>query len=286
MTIDIPIVGDRDNYCVFGNPISHSKSPLIHAAFARQCHQAIAYTAVLVPEGQFADYLERFRELGGRGANVTLPFKTDAWRLCNSRTPRAERSGAVNTLWFDDAGRVCGDNTDGAGLVADIRNLGWAIRGRSVLLLGAGGAGRGVIPSLLDQRPARLFIANRTAERAEALASSFSADGDVAGGGFASISGQFDLVINATSASLKGEVPDLPVSTLAAGAACYDMMYGRAPTPFLRWASGNGIDRLADGLGMLVEQAAEAFEIWRGIRPDTPPVLAMLRARLEVSAEI
>jgi shikimate dehydrogenase len=210
---------------------------------------------------------------------VTLPFKTEAWALCARRSARAERAGAVNTLWFDTDGRLQGDNTDGAGLVTDmVANQGWQVRDRDVLLLGAGGAARGVIPALIAQQPHSLFIANRSADKAVELAAVFADAGRVQGGGFSEATDPFDIIINATSASLKGEVPPVSASVLRADAVCYDMMYGREPTPFMRWAAANGARQCIDGLGMLVEQAAEAFEIWRGIRPETAPVLAFLRS--------
>lgn len=279
MSIELSLVAGCDNYCVFGNPIAHSKSPIIQAAFARQTGQKLAYTAVLVPEGRFPAYLNRFAELGGKGANVTVPFKTEAWSLCAQRAARAELAGAVNTLWFDSAGRVQGDNTDGAGLVTDMMaNQGWELLDRDILLLGAGGAARGVVPALLAQRPRRIFIANRTPDRAIALARVFADSGPVDGGGFAEAADRFDIVINATSASLRGEVPPISPAVLGADTACYDMMYAVEGTPFLRWANAHGVRRFVDGLGMLVEQAAEAFEIWRGIRPETAPVLGQLRS--------
>jgi shikimate dehydrogenase len=274
-----------DRYCVFGNPVSHSKSPAIHAAFARQTGQHLSYEAILAPRDAFTAAVQSFAQERGRGANVTLPFKEEAFSLSAELTPRAAAAGAVNTLSFRP-GTVLGDNTDGAGLVADLRsNLGCALAGRRILLLGAGGAARGVIGPLLGQRPASLTVANRTPSKADALAKMFDAAAAEAaaaiqGCGFAALAGErFDVVINATSASLAGEVPDLPLGLFAAGCLAYDMMYGREPTPFLRFAQEQGAARLADGLGMLVEQAAEAFFVWRGLRPDTAPVLAELRQR-------
>lgn len=265
-----------DHYAVFGNPIAHSKSPVIHAAFARQTGQDMDYTALLAPLDGFAECVAAFRAGGGRGANVTVPFKEAAWRLANRCTPRAEAAQAVNTLRFDGA-EILGDNTDGAGLVCDLtRNLGLDLRGRRILLMGAGGAARGVVQPLLEQNPAALFIVNRTATRALELAERFRAWGPVAGGGYADLAGAaYDLVINATAASLAGELPPLPEGVFAPGGVAYDMMYGR-DTPFLQRARQAGV-RTADGLGMLVEQAAEAFHLWRGVRPDTAPVIALLR---------
>jgi shikimate dehydrogenase len=265
-------------YCVFGNPIGHSKSPAIHALFARQTGEKIRYEAMLAPLDGFAASVQSFVVAGGRGANVTVPFKEEAFRLCHRHSPRAQLAGAVNTLSFVD-GKILGDNTDGAGLVRDLTaNLKTALTARRILLLGAGGAARGALGPLLEQSPAALVIANRTASKAADLAVNFAALGPVRGGSYADLAGeQFDVVINATSASLGGEVPPLPESVFAAEALAYDMMYGKGDTPFLANARSRGVANLADGLGMLVEQAAEAFFVWRGVRPDTLPVLEELR---------
>ena len=264
-----------DAYAVFGNPIAHSKSPLIHTAFARQTGQDLVYTARLAPLDGFNGAIEAFRSEGGRGANVTVPFKEQAFALATRRTPRAEAAGAVNTLRFEADG-ILGDNTDGAGLVRDLTaNLGFDPAGKRILLMGAGGAARGVILPLLEGAPASLYIANRTPEKAETLARVFGA-GQVAGGGYADLPTSFDLVINATSASLAGDMPPLPDAVFAEDTLAYDMMYGK-DTPFLAFARARGA-RVSDGLGMLVEQAAESFLLWRGVRPQTGPVIAMLRA--------
>jgi shikimate dehydrogenase len=265
-----------DRYAVFGNPIAHSKSPLIHAEFARQTGQDMVYEARLAPLSGFVAEVERFRAEGGKGANVTVPFKVEAFHYARVCTERARQAGAVNTLKFD-GDVVLGDNTDGAGLVRDITvNLGEPIRGRRVLLVGAGGAARGVVHPLLAQGPAFLFIANRTVDKARALAQALTAEGPVAAGGFADLGAQsFDLVINATSAGLADELPPLPETVFSTGALAYDMVYGR-PTPFMAFAHRCGA-RVADGLGMLVEQAAESFFLWRGVRPDTAPVIELLR---------
>ncbi|MBL8415510.1 MAG: shikimate dehydrogenase [Propionivibrio sp.] len=267
-----------DRYCVFGNPIGHSKSPLIHAAFARQTGEDISYSAILAPLDGFAASVHAFVAAGGRGANVTVPFKEQAWQLVSRRTARAELAGAVNTLVFGNA-EIVGDNTDGAGLLLDIAlNLRCPLLARRILLLGAGGAARGVSGPLLEARPAALVIANRTAARAHALAGHFAPLGAVTGCSFSELAGQsFDIVINATSASLGDALPPLPPGLFAAGSLAYEMMYGREDTPFLAFARAQGAAQLADGLGMLVEQAAEAFHVWRGVRPDVAPVLAMLR---------
>ncbi len=265
-----------DTYAVFGNPIAHSKSPRIHAEFARQTGQDMRYAALLTPLQDFTETVLAFRAGGGRGANVTVPFKEAAWALCGRRSERAELAGAVNTLKFEGE-EIYGDNTDGAGLVRDLTaNLGVPLAGRRILLMGAGGAARGVLGPLLEQRPDALFIVNRTADKATALATLFAGRGAVAGGGYDAARGPYDVVVNATAASLAGDLPPLPEDVFAPGALAYDMMYGR-DTPFLAFARGRGA-RAADGLGMLVEQAAEAFFLWRGVRPLTAPVIALLRA--------
>jgi shikimate dehydrogenase len=273
-----------DLYCVFGNPISHSKSPLIHTAFAAQCGQDLSYEARRAPIDGFAASVRAFVAAGGRGANVTVPFKEEAFRLATRLSVRAELAAAVNSLRFDGA-EILGDNTDGAGLLRDLSvNLSCAIAGQRVLLLGAGGAARGVVAPLLEERPAVLVIANRHIVRAQELAQRFAATATAAlphGCGYPELAGQsFDLVINATSASLAGALPPLPVapSIFAPASLAYDMMYGKGDTPFLAFARAQGAARLADGLGMLVEQAAEAFHFWRGVRPDSAPVIAALRA--------
>jgi shikimate dehydrogenase len=262
-----------DRYAVFGHPIAHSKSPLIHAAFARQTGQDMRYDAILAPLDGFAASVAAFIAGGGRGANVTVPFKEEAFRLANRLSPRAQGAGAVNTLIFDNG--ILGDNTDGAGLVADLtRNLNRPLTGKRILLLGAGGAARGVIEPLLEQQPATLVIANRTVSRAQQLAELFGHG--IRACGFDEATTPFDLVINATAASLAGELPPLSPQLFTANTLAYDMMYGR-DTPFLTFARAHGA-ATADGLGMLVEQAAEAFYAWRGVRPDTAPVIAGLRA--------
>jgi shikimate dehydrogenase len=270
-----------DRYAVFGNPISHSKSPRIHALFAAQTHQDMSYEALLAPLDGFAAAVQAFAAAGGRGANVTVPFKEEAFRLATELTPRARAAGAVNTLGFAD-GVIRGDNTDGAGLVRDLKaNLGCDIAGRRVLLLGAGGAARGVILPLLEENPAGLTIANRTEEKAFRLALEFAPFLAAAVSlpeacGFPQLAGrEFDLVINATSAGLSDSELPLPPRLFAPRALAYDMVYGRE-TPFMKQAHAAGC-RVADGLGMLVEQAAEAFFVWRAVRPATGPVLATLR---------
>jgi shikimate dehydrogenase len=265
-----------ERYAVIGNPVAHSKSPWIHAEFARATGQDIEYGRIEAPLGGFARAVEEFRAAGGRGANVTLPFKDEAFLYCkDSVTDRARVAGAVNTLVFEGE-RVSGDNTDGAGLLRDLTvNLGRSLAGRRVLLMGAGGAAQGVLGPLAAAGPARLVIANRTAERARALARRFAG---ALGGGYEEFrKEEFDFLINATSAGLAGESPPLARSAFAPGALAYEMVYGRE-TPFMTLARGCGA-ATHDGTGMLVEQAAESFFVWRGVRPETAPVLAALRGR-------
>lgn len=265
-------------YAVIGNPIAHSKSPEIHAWFAQQTGQDLCYERLLAPLDDFAGTVRRFIEQGGQGANVTVPFKLEAHDLADLLSPRARAAGAVNTLVFRDR-RIEGDNTDGAGLVADIvRNAAVPIAGKRILLLGAGGAARGVMQPLLAQAPARLLIANRTASKATELAQRFADGAPVLpeGCGFDAIAGEFDLVINATSASLAAELPPVDPRCFARDAFAYDMMYGKEPTVFMRFAQTCGA-RVRDGLGMLIEQAAESFTLWRGVRPPTAELFSRLR---------
>jgi len=271
-----------DQYAVIGNPIGHSKSPNIHRQFAKQTKQNLEYTAQCAPLDDFAAYMDKFFSNGGKGANITVPFKLEAMAYASRLTPRAERAGAVNTLVLQDDGTVLGETTDGLGMCQDIQaNLGWSISGKRVLILGAGGAVRGVIEPILEQAPAGLTIANRTVEKAQSLFREFESQGLIQACGFENLVGQsFDLVINGTSASLAGDLPPLPVGVLAKGARCYDMMYGAEPTVFMAWARSQGAAGISDGLGMLVEQAAESFVIWRGCRPQTDSVMAMLRDEL------
>ncbi|GHE21892.1 shikimate dehydrogenase [Halomonas urumqiensis] len=268
-----------DRYCVFGHPVGHSKSPGIHVAFATQTGQDIDYTAIEAPLDDFPGAWRAFTAAGGCGANVTVPFKEDAFRLCDVLSPRAQRAGAVNTLVLGKDGQTWGDTTDGVGLVRDLKHHGVALAGSRVLVLGAGGAVRGILEPLLVEGPEQLMVANRTPAKAEALAADFADLGAIHGGGFEAVAGPFDVVINGTSASLAGDLPPLPDDLFAEGASAYDMMYGAEPTVFLRWASARGA-RCTDGLGMLVEQAAESFFLWRNRRPDTAPVLEALRKSL------
>lgn len=272
-----------DRYCVFGNPIKHSKSPLIQAEFAHQVQQTIEYTAQEAPLDGFAGAWRAFIDAGGRGANVTVPFKGDAFALCDTLSHRARRAGAVNTLIVGGNGRTYGDNTDGVGLVRDLAYHRVALTGKRVLVVGAGGAVRGILEPLLAELPSEVVVVNRTAAKAEQLASDFADLGNIQGGGFETVSGVFDVVINGTSASLSGDLPPLPDELFADNAWAYDMMYGSEPTVFLQWAGPRGA-KLLDGLGMLVEQAAESFFLWRNVRPETAPIREMLRHSLEFDA--
>lgn len=268
-----------DRYAVIGNPIEHSQSPRIHQAFAEQTGEALNYSRLLGDLDRFEEEVRQFFADGGRGLNVTVPFKERAWAMVDERTRRAEAAGAVNTLIPLENGRLRGDNTDGAGLVRDLAvNHGYLLSGSRILLLGAGGASRGVLRPLLEGGPERLVVANRTPEKARQLADSLTGEGAVVGCGLDELEGeQYDLIINGTAAGLKGELPVLPENLLAPGGWTYDMMYGNVPTAFVRWGQAQGALRALDGLGMLVEQAAEAFYLWRGVRPDTGPVITLLR---------
>ena len=269
-----------DQYVVIGNPVAHSKSPAIHAQFAAQTGESIAYERLAAPLDDFAACVQHFMQSGGCGANVTVPFKLEAFALATQLTPRAQAAGAVNTLSFED-GRIVGDNTDGVGLVRDIvYNAGVVLEGRRILLLGAGGAARGVVMPLLAERPQQLVVANRTFARAQVLVQSFPAAASVLKAAACDdLSGQFDVIINATSASLSADLPAVPATLFGPQVFVYDMMYAATPTVFMQWAAQHGA-RVRDGLGMLVEQAAESFFVWRGARPDTAPVYAALRAQL------
>ena len=293
MSVDQP----ADRYAVIGNPIAHSLSPQIHAAFADATGEAILYERILAPRAAFAATVARFAEGGGRGLNVTLPFKLDAFAIATALSERARRAGAVNLLRFHK-GAMFGDNTDGAGLVTDLARLGGVdgvtLRGARVLLLGAGGAARGVIGPLLDEAPRVLVVGNRSFGNAKAMVGEFARSGLVEGDttvtavaldhfdkSISGIDDSFDIVINATSASVTGASLSLPPHVFAAAHLVYDMMYGAKPTAFLRDASAAGARQVSDGLGMLIEQAAESFFVWRGVRPDTAPVFAALRAHLQ-----
>ena len=261
-----------DRYAVIGHPVAHSKSPWIHAEFARACGQDLDYTRIEAPLDGFERAVDAFRAAGGKGLNVTMPFKEAAFRYCERPSERASRAGVVNTLSF--GGQVGGDTTDGVGIVTDLRNQGASLKGRNVLLMGAGGAAQGVAGAILEAGVAELVVANRTVTRAHALAERFPG---LIASSYHDLEGEtFDVVINATSAGLQNKAAELPSGVIREGTLAYDMVYGR-DTPFLAAARAAGA-RASDGLGMLVEQAAESFFIWRGVRPETAPVLARLRA--------
>lgn len=269
-----------DRYAVLGHPIRHSKSPRIHQIFAEQTGQNLSYSAQEVLPEHFQDAVTEFFAQGGKGLNCTVPLKELAWAFASQKTPRAQLSKAVNTLKLEQDGSILGDNTDGVGLVTDLTlNHGIVLADKRVLILGAGGASRGIIGPLLEQKPQSLLIANRTIDKALGLAGEFQAIAPVAGCGFAELAGQqFDLILNATSASLSSELPPLPPALLAEKGVCYDLAYGNEPTPFVRWGWDQHAIKSLDGLGMLVEQAAEAFFIWRDVRPETQAVIALLNS--------
>jgi shikimate dehydrogenase len=270
-----------DLYGVVGHPVAHSWSPFIHGLFARETGQAISYRLYDFTPEEFKARVREFFRLGGRGLNITLPHKIAAVEMASELTPRAAHSGAVNTLAMQKDGTILGDNTDGAGLVRDLcDNLGLVIIRRRILIVGAGGATRGVIAPLLALEPAEMIIANRTPERAQDLAGAFAKLGPVQGMGISEVNGgPYDLVINATSASLSGDVPPMSNTVVGPETVCYDMAYGKNETPFLQWAQRRGCARAVQGWGMLVEQAAESFRVWRGLKPSTATVLAALKER-------
>lgn len=281
-----------DRYGVIGNPISHSKSPAIHAAFAQQTGESIRYDRIFAELIAFDETVFEFIRENGRGLNVTVPFKLDAFRLATTLTLHAESAGAVNTLKFD-GDEILGDNTDGVGLVRDLtHNIGNDLEGERILVLGAGGAARGVMLPILEGKPARVFIANRTADTAVNLALRFEVAAklhgtELVGGGFNDLDATdvFDVVINATASSLQAQVPPIPPTVFGPNALAYDMMYGAQPTVFMQFAKRHNA-RAWDGLGMLVEQAAESFFLWRGVRPDTAPVLHAMREGLQAEAAV
>lgn len=280
-----------DLYAVMGNPINHSKSPQIHTAFAEQTDQNLIYSAIQAPLDNFKGTVYDYFSKSGQGLNVTVPFKEEAYAMADELTARAQRAGAVNTLMRREDGSVLGDNTDGAGIIRDITfNNGFSIHNKRVLILGAGGAVKGILEPLLSEQPAEVVIANRTESKAELLAKDFNDFAfeqkcTIDGCGFKEVDGAFDLIINGTSASLSGELPPLKDSTVTEDTICYDMMYGAQTTVFNQWATGLNAKETIDGLGMLVEQAAEAFELWRGVRPETSEVLIHLRQQLLAAAE-
>jgi shikimate dehydrogenase len=268
-----------EHYAVVGNPIKHSKSPMIHTEFAKQTDQKIIYQAIHVDIGGFTQAVRNFQANNGKGLNITVPFKIKAYNLVDELSQRAKRAGAVNTIILEKDGKLKGDNTDGYGLVADlIARLNWQIKDKKIAILGAGGASRGVLEPILEQQPTEIFIANRTASKAKDLAEEFISLGKIQGGSYHDLeSFKADIIINATSASLSGEVPPIPESIMNSHTKCYDMMYGAKPTAFMDWASNYGVDEVSDGLGMLVGQAAESFYLWRGVRPDVESVVRLIR---------
>jgi shikimate dehydrogenase len=270
-----------DQYGVVGHPVAHSWSPFIHGLFGRETGQAMTYRLYDFTPAEFHERVREFFEHGGRGLNITLPHKIAAVDVADDLTARAAHAAAVNTFAVRSDGTILGDNTDGAGLVRDLcDNLGIVITRRRILIIGAGGAARGVLAPLLALSPAEIVIANRTSERAENLARAFGKLGTLQGVGFRYISGgAFDLIVNATSASLSGDIPAVPATVIGPETVCYDMAYGKTDTPFVRWALKLGCTRALQGWGMLVEQAAESFRVWRGVRPATAPVLAALKER-------
>lgn len=268
-----------DQYCVFGNPIAQSRSPFIHHHFAASAQQQIHYQATFVELGDFALAIQKFIKEGGKGANVTAPFKEEALQISDHLTERARLAGAVNTLTMKN-GKIYGDNTDGEGLVQDLLRHNITLENSRILLLGAGGAAKGVILPLLSQHPESITIANRTLIKADNLCEQFN-NTKLFSCELTQVSQlPFDLIINATSASLYGETPPLSNSIIGSHSVCYDMVYGKEPTPFLIWASDNGAKQQLDGLGMLVGQAAESFRLWHGIKPEVVPVLNELRQSL------
>lgn len=270
----------RPLFAVMGNPIDHSRSPEIHQMFARQFSKTIDYQRIHVDVGGFNQAVSNFQASGGQGLNVTVPFKIEAWQLADRCSDRAQLARAVNTIWFED-GLIIADNTDGVGMCRDIEdNLDCQIAGKELLILGAGGAVRGVLGELVDRSAARIILANRTVDKAVELARVYQGRGaPVLGCGFSDLQGQgFDIIINGTAASLSGTVPELPCLSFSDAALAYDMVYSTEPTVFMQWARRIGIAHISDGLGMLVEQAAESFHIWHGDRPNTRPVIDTLRS--------
>ncbi|MGR9045316.1 MAG: shikimate dehydrogenase [Gammaproteobacteria bacterium] len=269
-----------DHYAVFGHPIKHSKSPRIHQAFARQTGQTLEYTAKEVTPGYFETEAKAFFDSGGKGLNCTVPLKELAWRYAEQNTARAQAAKAVNTLIRQPDGTILGDNTDGIGLVTDLTvNHSIKLTDSRILILGAGGASRGIIGPLIERQPQTIVIANRTVSKAVSLAHEFAGRVNLTGCGFDDLIGMsFDLILNATSMSLTNDLPPLPDSLPAKNGVCYDLAYANEPTAFVRWGRQQHARKSVDGLGMLVEQAAEAFYIWRGVRPETRPVIQLLNS--------
>ena len=271
-----------DRYAVMGNPIAHSKSPQIHQLFAKQTAQELTYEKIKVETENFSEDVARFQQANGKGLNITVPLKEEAFKLATELTERARRAGAVNTLILHDENNMTGDNTDGIGLVTDMtKNHHAELNDKDILILGAGGAVRGILEPFIQQKPSKLVIANRTLKRAQDLATDFSDIADIEVFEFSQLEGQqFDIIINGTSASLSGELPPLPDNLLKSNSVTYDMMYGKDDTPFMKWSKDNNASKVIDGLGMLVEQAAESFFCWRNIRPETREVINSIRASL------
>jgi len=269
-----------DKYLVIGNPIKHSKSPFIHQSFAAQTAQTLSYEKQWVGLSDFDAFITQFKQEGGKGCNITVPFKEQAYAFADQLSPRAQAAGAVNTLIIKDDGIVIGDNTDGQGLVADLLRQQVVIKQARILMIGAGGAARGCILPLLEQSPHSIVIANRTASKAQALAQQFSHAGDISSCALDDLQSSFDIIINSTSASLSGLLPNIAENVIAQASCCYDMAYGSEETCFLRWARSLGVKQTIDGLGMLVGQAAESFRLWRGVTPDTATILVQLRSEL------
>ena len=273
-----------DLYAVMGNPIHHSKSPQIHEQFAEQSKQDLVYSAMLVPKDGFENAANEFFKGKGRGLNITVPFKEEAYKLADSLTERAQTAQAVNTLMLQEDGTILGDNTDGAGLVGDlVLNNQVVLQGKRILVIGAGGAVRGILQPFLMQQPASITIVNRTFTKAQSLASSFKKFGVINAAEFSELTQPFDVIINGTSASLNGELPPLSSAVIGSQTIVYDMMYASKPTHFLEWAKSHGAKKVLDGLGMLVGQAAVSFELWRNIRPNSQAVLESMRKQLQDS---
>ncbi|MEY8248161.1 MAG: shikimate dehydrogenase [Bermanella sp.] len=277
-----------DLYAVMGNPIQHSKSPQIHTQFAAQTSQDMLYRAMLVPLAGFENAVHDFFKVGansevGKGLNITVPFKEQAFEVADTLTLRAQTAQAVNTLILQEDGSILGDNTDGAGLVGDlVANHKVPLQGRRILVIGAGGAVRGILQPFLHEQPESITVVNRTFKKAQALADNFSEFGNISACEFAQLNAPFDVIINGTSASLSGELPPIPSSVIAAHTVVYDMMYGQELTPFLQWSQKNGAAKVLDGLGMLVGQAAVSFELWRNAQPDSQAVLLKMRQQLNL----
>lgn len=281
MRSSINLDGSISNYAVFGNPIQHSKSPQIHSLFAEQTGISLSYQAIEVPVDSFSEYVKLFAEEGGKGLNITVPFKGDAFSLCNTVTGRAKKSASVNTIWFDDEKTIHGDTTDGKGLLNDLTvNHCLDLKSKSILILGAGGSVRAILEPLCEQKPKEIVIANRTVSKAEELVTLFSGETSIKACSYDSlkqITMAFDLVINGTSLSLSGKLPHIPAVAINNKTCCYDLMYSDTDTVFMQWAKERGALKVMDGLGMLVEQAAEAFLIWHKVLPETKPVINLLR---------